>query len=330
MKACSSERCSRGRIVNFLLGFFGLLALVVLFFVYYMHKSSLYVPERGLIVDQPTDDAFSRLLVENKIADCYVMNKICVKIMKKFRYEIKFGEYALPHHVSLYDTIKIISSGQVIIHKITFPEGFSVVQTLRRLEKDENLRGKIEKIPPEGSLMPDTYCFKYPTTRQEIISWAQQAMRNFLWQEWPKRSPKCTLQSPREALILASIVEKETNLEKERIAGVYLRRLAIGMKLQSCPTVIYGLQKGERLYRPLNRADLIKDMSHNTYVYPGLPPTPITNPGRTSIIAVLHPKETDEIFFVYEGAGRHAFAKTYDEHKRNIARIQKKDISQVR
>ncbi|MDR1551830.1 MAG: endolytic transglycosylase MltG [Holosporaceae bacterium] len=309
-------------VAYFLTGFFGLLLLSATFFVFFLCKKSSYVPDRSFIVENLKDEHFSRLLVERKVAGCFSMTKIIIKIMKLFKYNVKLGEYALPNRVSLFEALEIIDSGKVVVHKITIPEGFSVMQVIRRLEKDENLLGAIIKIPQEGSLLPDTYCFKYPTTRQEIISWARQAMREFMHREWPKRSLTCKLSNSHEAVTLASIIEKETNSERKKIAGVYMKRLKIGMRLQACPTVIYALKKGDVLGRELRYSDLIVDDPFNTYMHNGLPPGPITNPGRESILAVLHPEETEELFFVHRGNGYHAFAKTYREHKKNIARFR--------
>jgi UPF0755 protein len=159
---------------------------------------------------------------------------------------------------------------------------------------------------------------------------AENAMKKFVKHEWPKRSQKCFLKNPSEVLTLASIIEKETNVEKEKIAGVYLQRLKIDMKLQSCPTAIYAHKKGDKLGHHLRYSELTIADPYNTYIYKGLPPTPISNPGKASIIAVLHPEETDDLFFVSNGDGRHIFAKTYDEHKRNIAKVRHVDISKVR
>jgi UPF0755 protein len=306
------------------------MVLVSLFFMYHLHKKSAYVPERNVILQNTSDEDFSNLLVNNKISNSSLFAKISIKIMKILGYRGKFGEYALPHHVSLFEAIKIIDSGKVVIHKITIPEGFSVFQLMKRLENHEDLLGKIEHIPQEGSVMPDTYCFKYPTTKQDIISIAQKAMREFLKNEWLQRSPKCTLKNPYEALTLASIVEKETNIEKEMVAGVYLRRLKNHMRLQSCPTAIYAHKKGDKLGHNLKYSELTLDDPYNTYVYGGLPPTPISNPGRSSIIAVLHPEETENLFFVFDGVKKHIFSKTYEEHKRNIAKIRHLKISGVR
>ncbi|MDR2157985.1 MAG: endolytic transglycosylase MltG [Holosporaceae bacterium] len=314
----------------FLVGFATTILLISLFFIYYVHKKSSYVPEKNIIVERMDDGAFSQLLVDKKISDNLILAKITVKIMKILGYRAKFGEYALPHYVSLFEAIKVINSGKVVIHKITIPEGFSVFQVMKRLEENEDLRGKIENIPREGSIMPDTYCFKYPTTKQEIIFMAQKAMREFIQKEWPKRSSSCVLRNPNEVLTLASIVEKETNIEKEMVAGVYLKRLKINMKLQSCPTAIYAHKRGDRLGHGLKYSELTINDPYNTYIYGGLPPAPISNPGRASIIAVLHPEETDNLFFVFDGVKKHIFSKTYDEHRRNISKVRRLKLSEVR
>ncbi|MDR2724085.1 MAG: endolytic transglycosylase MltG [Holosporaceae bacterium] len=287
------------------------------------------MPKQNIIVKYTDDNSFSQLLIEQKISNNFIITKLLVKIMKLFKYCIKFGEYSLPHRTSLFEAIKIISSGKVVIYKITIPEGFSIIQVMRRLQKHENLLGEIEQTPLEGSLLPDTYCYKYPTKKQDIIFRAQKAMQKFILQEWPKRSPTCTLKNINDAITLASIIEKETSIEREMIAGVYLHRLKINMKLQSCPTVIYAIRKGEKLGRKLKYSDLTVNDPYNTYIHYGLPPTPINNPGRESIIAVLHPQETENLFFVFIGEGKHIFSKTYEEHKRNIAEIRNIDVSKA-
>jgi UPF0755 protein len=263
------------------------------------------------------DAAVARLLINEKLSDNRLIAMIAVKLLRFCGYRAKFGEYALPHYVSLVEALEILASGKTVIHKVTIPEGFSVIQTMRRLEKNEFLIGGITDIPEEGSLLPDTYCFKYPTARQQIIFMAQKAMRRFIQREWPLRSPTCILKTPREALILASIIEKETHIEREIVAGVYLNRLKIGMRLQSCPTAIYAHKRGESFGRSLKYDDLKITDPYNTYLHSGLPPTPITNPGRESILAALHPQKTENLFFVYDGAAGHIFSKTFDEHRRN-------------
>jgi UPF0755 protein len=281
------------------------------------------MPTNNIIINLTDDDHFADTLTREGISNNFFITKISIKIMALFGYEAKFGEYALPHRVSLYEAIKIINSGNVVIHRITIPEGFPTVYTLRRIESNEHLSGEIEQIPQEGSIMPGTYCFKYPTTKQEIIRIAQKEMVEFLQKEWPKRSLLCTLKNPYEVLILASIVEKETSTEREIVAGVYLHRLKINMKLQSCPTVIYAHKKGKKLEHTLKYSELNIDSPYNTYRHKGLPPTPITNPGKESIIATLHPQKTENLFFVFDGISKHIFSKTYEEHKRNIAAVRK-------
>jgi UPF0755 protein len=321
---------NRNRVAVFFVGFFAALLLILVFLTYCLHKKSTYVPERNFILEHLDDDAFSRLLIDKNISSNVVVTKVLIKVTKLLGYRAKFGEYVLPGGVSLFEAIKIVDSGRVVIHKFTIPEGFSVFQFLKKLNKDENLLGEVTQIPEEGSILPDTYCFKYPTKKQEIITMAQKAMKSFIQKEWPRRSEKCPLKTPEEALTLASIVQKETNIEKEMIAGIYLRRLKIKMKLQACPTAIYAHKRGDTLGHALKYSELTIDDPYNTYVYEGLPPTPISNPARDSIIAVLHPVETDNLFFVYEGKGRHAFAKTYTEHKRNIARVRDLNVADVR
>jgi UPF0755 protein len=290
---------------------------VSLFFVCSIYKKTSYVPERNVILKDCRDVAVAGLLIDEKLSDNVFIASVAVKFLRFCGHRAKFGEYALPHYVSLAEALEIFASGKTVIHKITIPEGFSIIQTVRRLEKNEFLTGEITDLPEEGSLLPDTYCFKYPTTRQQIIFMAQKAMRKFLQQEWPLRSPTCILKTPREALILASIIEKETHLERKIVAGVYLHRLKIGMRLQSCPTAIYAHKRGESFGRSVKHDDLKIQDPYNTYLHKGLPPTPITNPGRESILAALHPQETENLFFVYDGIAGHIFSKTFGEHKRN-------------
>ena len=316
----------------FSFGFVLILVFIVSFFLYFIYRPSDYSRQEGFIVDYPEDDAYvSEVLCDSEISKNYTLTKIAIKVLKLFNIQSKFGEFALPEKVSLIEALRILSSGNNVIHKITIPEGFSVLQAIRRIEKNEHLRGEITEVPREGMMLPDTYLFKYPETRQSIIQRSQQAMTEFLNQEWPKRSSNCIAKTPYEALILASIVEKETFSEREEVAGVYTRRLQIGMRLQACPTVIYALKKGDKLGRTLKYADLKMKSPYNTYRNKGLPPTPIANAGRACILAVLHPAVTQNLFFVYDNSvSHHVFSKTYEEHKRHIARIRNKKLSEIK
>lgn len=310
------------------------LGVVFVFFVifgfvfsYLLFKKSSYIHEKGVIVERTDAEYVCALLKDKNISSSKITTKSIIKILKIFGYRLKMGEYSFSNSVSLMDALKIISSGKSIVHKFTIPEGFSVFQVINKLNNNEFLLGKIEKIPEEGSLMPDTYLFKYPTAKQQIITQAQGAMRKFLEKEWPKRSGNCIAKTPYEALILASIVEKETYLEREIVAGVYTKRLRINMRMQAEPTAVYAIAKGSPLGREITRPELRAQLPHNTYKNNGLPPTPISNPSRASIIAALHPAETDNLFFVLDETGYGHFAKTYKEHKQNIAMIRAKALS---
>lgn len=321
---------------------FGIFVGVCAFVSYYgccVAKPSSYFPEKDsfIILDHPerTSEVI-RIFVKNRITseigDDQLIAKAVIKIARVLGYKLKFGEYSLPERVSLWNAIKILSTSERVLHKITIPEGFSVYRVLERINNNKFLLGEVVNSPEEGSLMPDTYCFRYPTQKQEIIEWAQKAMAKFIEQEWPKRSENCFLKTPHEVLTLASIVEKESNIDLNTIAGMYLNRLKINMKLQACPTAIYALVKGRRFPRGLTYKDLKYDNPYNTYVYKGLPPGPISNPSRKSILAVLHPKKSEWLFLFYDGKlmSKPLYSKTYLEHRKNIAQIRKLHLSKIK
>ena len=331
-----TRRCLGGFAIGFLVGA-GLLAS---YGVYCVNKKSRYSPfdvGRYLILDQPenlsvTSKLFIRKNISSEIHNNFFLTKLVIKFGELLGYKLKFGEYEIPKGVSLWKAIKMLSSKKPVVHKVCIPEGFSVHRTLERLNDNKFLQGEIENIPEEGSLMPDTYCFRYPTTKQEIIDQAQKAMSDFLEKEWENKSDDCFLKTPQEVLTLASIVEKESNIELDVIAGMYLNRLKIDMKLQADPTTIYAMVKGKRFPRNLTYKDLKYDHPYNTYVYKGLPPGPISNPGRKSILAVLHPKKSEWLYLYYDGnlMSEPVYSKTYKEHKKNIARIKKVSVSKVK
>jgi UPF0755 protein len=317
------ENNNKKRLFFFSLGFGIFCLLFIGFFGYFVHKKSSCVSVKNIIVEHSkNDDYVAELLVKNNISTSPVLCKIAVRCLKYCGLEARIGEYQLPQHLSIIDAIRIFASGNVVMHKITIPEGLAVVRIIKLLNDNEFLLGEIENIPEEGSLMPATYFFQYPTTRRQIISLAQKYMTQFVEREWPRRSSACPLSTPREAIILASIVEKETSCEREKIARVFFNRLEKKMRLQSCPTVIYSIMCGKSLGRKLTLDDLKIKSPYNTYRNSGLPPTPITNPGRESIIAVLHPEMHDALFFVLQDGKKHAFSKTYEEHLRKKKEIQ--------
>ncbi len=253
-----------------------------------------------------------------------------IRFAKVFRFGIRFlddprplqaGEYRIPAGASAADIAAILKSGEQVVHKITLAEGLSSIQIADLLRDEPLLTGKIDTAPPEGTLLPETYHFHRGEDRTEMLRRMQTALDEALDELWAGRDADLPFASPKEAMILASIVEKETAVESERwlVAGVFVNRLKKGMRLQSDPTVVYGITRGAGpLGRPLSREDLDAETAYNTYKINGLPPTPIANPGRASIAAVMNPAETDALYFVADGTGGHAFSKTLDEHNRNV------------
>ncbi|MGD8325361.1 MAG: endolytic transglycosylase MltG [Sphingomonadales bacterium] len=236
------------------------------------------------------------------------------------RQPIKTGEYEIPADASMADILALLQSGDVILHRFTVPEGATVLDVIDALKAEERLAGTIaEEAIEEGSLLPETYFFARGDERQSLISRMQIAMRDALANIWRERADDLPLGTPRDALILASIIEKETGLAEERrlVAGVFINRLRRNIRLQSDPTVIYGIAQG-RLDRPISVRDLDSDTAYNTYRIRGLPVGPIANPGVESLRAAVQPEETDALYFVADGNGGHAFARTLSEHNANV------------
>lgn len=235
--------------------------------------------------------------------------------------ELKAGEYLVPPRISAKDLLDMIVQGRIYLRQFTIPEGMSSRAVFDLLNGLDDMSGTLPS-PTEGSIMPETYRYQFNDSRITQIGLMQQAMRNTLDVLWDSRDVDLPLNSKEEALILASIVEKETGVpeERKRVAGVFLNRMRIGMPLQSDPTIVYALTEGrEALGRPLTRADLSIDSRYNTYRYGGLPPTPICNPGRASLEAVLNPEHHRFLYFVADGTGGHVFATSLEEHNRNVA-----------
>ena len=237
-------------------------------------------------------------------------------------HRFKAGEYAFEPGISIDEVIEQMVAGRIVIHRITLPEGWTSAQLAELIGANDILKGEFVAVPPEGSLLPETYHFERNEDRNALVARMTAAMDATLAELWANRADGLPFETPEEALVLASIVEKETGVAAERphIAGVFVNRLDLGMPLQSDPTVIYALTGGQApLERPLSRADLKTDNPYNTYVVPGLPPGPIANPGRDAIAAVLQPLETKDLYFVADGTGGHAFAETLAQHNRNVA-----------
>jgi len=235
---------------------------------------------------------------------------------------LRAGEYEVPSGTSLAGVLNLLVEGRVVRHFVTLPEGWSSLQAVDILNKEPTLTGTVAQTPKEGSLWPDTYEVSRGDTRQSVIDRMQRAANENLRLLWSQRSPATVARSLEEAVILASIVEKETALaaERPRVAAVFSNRLRAGMRLESDPTIVYGVTKGRPLGRGIRRSELLAPTPWNTYQINGLPPTPIANPGKEAVQAVLNPPADPALFFVADGSGGHAFALTYDEHLQNVAR----------
>jgi UPF0755 protein len=246
-------------------------------------------------------------------------------IALKARADLKAGEYVFPKRASVRDVVETIVEGKVVQHQFTIPEGLTSEQIVARLLESDMLSGNIKDVPREGSLLPDGYHFNRGFTREQMLQRMRQAQDRLVREVWERRNPDLPLKTPEQLVILASIIEKETGKpeERTRVAAVFANRLKQKMRLQSDPTIVYGLVHGKGpLGRPLSKADIAQPTPYNTYVIDGLPPGPIANPGRASIEAAANPARTKELFFVADGTGGHAFAETYDQHLKNVARLR--------
>jgi UPF0755 protein len=239
---------------------------------------------------------------------------------------LKHGEYLFKQHVSIHEVLDILSEGKSVLYKVTIPEGLTSQQIVERLKAEENLTGDVTQIPAEGSLLPETYSIEKGMSRQELVERMQLKQHQVLESLWESRQPEVPFKSADEALILASIVEKETGRsdERDRIAGVFVNRLAKGIPLQSDPTILYGIYGGGVSWgKPILQSEKDAKNSHNTYQIKGLPPTPICNPGRPALEAALNPAKTQDLFFVADGNGGHIFSATLKDHNAAVATWRK-------
>ncbi|MCI5059951.1 MAG: endolytic transglycosylase MltG [Alphaproteobacteria bacterium] len=286
-------------------------------------QSHIVLIQRGKGVSEIADT----LEKENVIS-----SSLLFKVAGRFGNSLKAGEYQFPPQISMAEVLRMMQEGEVYGRKFTIPEGYTSYQIVELLKKHPDLGGDISAIPKEGSLLPDTYHFVAGEAREDKIKQMQVAMKRVIDQLWLERAQDLPLKDKKEAIILASIVEKETGVagERAKVAGVFINRLKRGIPLQTDPTVIYALTKGKiqnegkgPLGRRLLRKDLEVDSPYNTYKNAGLPPGPIANPGRAAIEATLNPEKHDYLYFVANGTGGHAFAKTLQEHNQNVAQWRK-------
>lgn len=239
--------------------------------------------------------------------------------------DLKPGEYLFQKNANLRDVIGTIVDGKVVQHSVTIPEGLTSEQIVARLSENDIFTGSIREMPREGTLLPETYKFPRGTPREQVIQRMQAAQKRVLAEVWERRSGDVPVKTPEQLVTLASIVEKETGRadERSRVAAVFANRLQRKMKLQSDPTIIYGLVGGKgTLGRPIKRSEIQQPSPYNTYVVDGLPPGPIANPGRASLEATANPARTRDLFFVADGTGAHTFTETYDAHQKNVAKLR--------
>lgn len=267
----------------------------------------------------------------NAIADLLsqqgiIKNPLVFKIGSKFfakNQPLHAGEFRFPKAVSPRGAMQVLIDGKSVLHRITLAEGWTVKEMFDVLAQSPLLEGPLPPLPAEGTLLPETYFFVRGDSRGALVERMKSGMTENLESLWAKRDPELALETPAQAVVLASIVEKETGLkdERARVAAVFYNRLKKNMSLQSDPTVIYAITLGKvTLDRDLTYADLKIESPYNTYVVTGLPPTPIANPGLAALTAVLNPQKTKELYFVADGSGGHAFAETLDEHVKNVAK----------
>ena len=246
-------------------------------------------------------------------------------LVMKARGGLKHGEYQFAQHASLADVVDTLIDGRVVQHSFTVAEGLTSEQIVTRLLENNVLEGQIKDIPHEGTLLPETYRFTRGMTREQILQRMQREDQRVLQETWEHRTSDLPVKTPEQLVTLASIVEKETGRpdERSRVASVFINRLKNKMRLQSDPTIIYGLVGGKgTLGRPIMKSEIEQKTPYNTYVIDGLPPGPIANPGKASLEAAANPARTKDLYFVADGTGGHLFAETYDQHQKNVARLR--------
>ncbi len=239
--------------------------------------------------------------------------------------DLKFGEYQFGKGASPRDVAQTMIDGKVVQHQVTVAEGLTSEQIVARLLENQLLTGALKEVPREGTLLPESYRFTRGTSREEIIKRMQAAQSKVLKEAWDRRATDLPVKTPDQLLVLASIIEKETGKpeERTRVAAVFVNRLKQKMKLQSDPTIIYGLVGGKgSLGRSILKSEISQPTPYNTYVIEGLPPGPIANPGRASIEAAANPARTKELFFVADGTGGHTFSETYDQHQKGVTKLR--------
>jgi UPF0755 protein len=300
----------------------GAVGTLVSAFKYYQKPGPL--PEsKVVVVPRGTPAELAEVLVKAGVLEDATGFRIAVSLTNSAD-NLKSGEFTFPEHASLWMVMGILRNGKPVQHKVTLPEGLTAYQIATLIARAPALDGDVPKFD-EGAVFPDTYTYTYGAPRAQIVERGRAEMDKNLAKVWETRDPTIPLATPRQLLALASMIERETSRPEERphVAAVYLNRLKQGMKLQSDPTVAYVASHGQaNSERGITRAQLETPSPYNTYLVAGLPPGPIASPGMASLLAAAHPIASDDLYFVADGEGGHAFAKTLDEHNRNVAKYR--------
>lgn len=280
------------------------------------------IPERTTVLIEEGSglNRIAAQLAREDLVSNAMMFRLGVEVFDKAS-ALKAGEYEIPRHASMRQIMRILVDGKPILHSITLYEGMTSWEIVEHLKLQPVLKGSVPIVPAEGTLLPETYLVTRGTSRQEVVDRMRKAQRQVLEKLWDARADNLPIKTIEEAIVLASIVEKETGRgsERHKAASVFVNRLNKGMRLQSDPTIIYGITLGKGpLGRRIRRSEIQAKTDYNTYQIDGLPPAPICNPGAAAIEAVLNPADTEYLFFVADGTGGHAFAKTNRQHERNV------------
>lgn len=314
-----------------------IVGLVVLFGLITWGQSQFRAPgPLAAPADFVIDKGESFTSVSNKLlAQGIVSNATILRIGARYAHldsGLKFGEYQIPAGASMEEVLKLLNAGGNVVRQIVVPEGLTSAQVVAMVEARDDLSGEITATPPEGMLAPAGYDVQRGDDRTALLERMQAEQQRILQAAWDGRAADLPLSSPEELLTLASIVEKETGVaaERARVASVFVNRLKRGMRLQTDPSVIYGITRGAApLGRGLRASELAAPTPYNTYLVAGLPPTPIANPGAQAIAAAAHPEPTNDLYFVADGSGGHVFAATLEEHNRNVAAWRRIEAQQI-
>ncbi|MCV0425694.1 MAG: endolytic transglycosylase MltG [Roseibium sp.] len=286
-----------------------------------LQQEATVVISSGAGLSGITDRLAGKGVISDSMFDEWIFN-LGIRFYKNAT-KLKAGEYAFAPGVSMREIMTDLVDGKAVTHSVTVPEGWTTAQIIERIREHPVLEGEITEVPVEGALLPETYTFARGTTRQDVLNQMKDAQEKLLAEIWERRTEGLPVESPEELVILASIVEKETALadERPRVAGVFVNRLNKNMRLQSDPTILYGLYGGEAWLQDrsaIKQSELKAENKYNTYQIDGLPPGPIGNPGRAAMEAVANPSRTQDLFFVADGTGGHIFAETYEQHQDNV------------